>query len=34
MMSGGCTADRSRTAFGLVMQREMILHERDRLHEY
>lgn len=33
-MSGGCTADRSRTAFGFVMQREMILHERDRLHEY
>lgn len=33
-MSGGCTADRTRTAFGLVMQREMILHERDRRHEY
>ena len=33
-MSGGCTADRTRTAFGLVMQREMILHQRHRLHEY
>ncbi len=33
-MSGGCTADRTRTAFGLVIQREMILHERDRLNEY